>query len=132
MSLAGFKKKGNKSPHKTLLVKLGLCALLVVLALVVIANMNVYKKKRELGTQIKGLEQKVQDLKEKNSQLKESTARADDQSYIEKVAREELELQQPGEKVISFVSAETQMPKTESNQGFLHSWLSWLGGWLKK
>jgi cell division protein FtsB len=72
----------------------------------VYADINVYKNKIKLAEQIKEYKSQIKNLEEKNYNLKQGISQADDNSYIEKVAREDLDLQKPGETVVGFI-----MPK---------------------
>lgn len=122
--VADFNKKRN-NPYRRFFLKAGAVALLAVLALLAVADIKVYRRKQELATQVASLQQKVQALKDKNAKLQEGTERANDNDYIERLAREELDLQKPGEKVISFVKG-TQQPQDDGapKSGFS----AWLGG----
>src|SRR5438105_2313510 len=124
--MADFHKKA-KNPYRNFFIKLGAVALLVVLVVLIVWDIKIYQKKRELDAQLAALSNKVQELKTQNSQLQETTAHANDDAYIEKIAREELDLQQPGEKVFSFVPAPGQgaAPATPKN-----IWQAWIGGAL--
>ena len=120
-----FNKKQNKNQYQRFFVIMG--AVLIVLALVwlAIADVRIYQKKKELNLQVENLQKKVQDLKSQNSNLKEGTARSFDDVYIEKVAREELDLQKPDEKVFSFVQTS---PQQQNNVAPKNDWQAWVGG----
>ena len=108
--VADFKKKKSHSPYQRLWLSVGLAALAVLLVCLVVADVKVYQKRKELNAQVSGLQQKVQSLKAQNANLQEGLARQNDDTYIEKVAREQLDLQQPGETVVSFVKPDGQAP----------------------
>ncbi len=127
-----FQKK-TKNPYRRFFINLGALAIVGILITLVVADVKVYQKHKELDTQVLGLKQKVENLKQQNAQLKEGMARQDDPAYIEKVAREELDLQLSGEKVISFVQASNQKAVTPATKpNVLQLWLGWIGGWFKK
>jgi len=119
-----FYKKGNKDPYRQFFIRLGMVVVVLVLAALVVANVKVHQKKQELNAQVKSLQQRVQDLKNQNTNLKEGMARASDDAYIEKVAREELDLQLPGETVFSVVQTggQQQSPAAQKN-----TWSTWVG-----
>lgn len=97
-----------------------------------IANFKIYFKRTELISQIKSLDNKVQEMKDKNKNLEQSISKTNEESYAEKVAREELDLQKPGEKVVSFVVSKDLKKQSESSNK--SSWFGWIGKtwqWLK-
>ncbi|MBI2050079.1 MAG: septum formation initiator family protein [Candidatus Staskawiczbacteria bacterium] len=91
-------------------------------------NVRVYKEKRKFDLQVVSLEKKIEGLRQKNSQLEQKIARSDDKDYIEKIAREELNLQMPSEKVITFLLPELQQGEINSSGSFLNikNWLGWI------
>ncbi len=124
------RKKKSFKPHA--MIWLGAVALLVVAACLVFADIKMYHKRQELNAQVKTLQQKIADTQKSNQQLQQGISQANNDQYIEKVAREELDLQQPGEKVISFIQPPNQQTVPQAPQNFLQSWLGWIGGWFKK
>ena len=106
--------------------------IVVFSSMLVVANIHIYQKKRGLANQIKTLEQKIKDTKDRNVELNEGILRVDDQAYIEKVAREELDLQKPGETVISFVKKEGE-PEQEIivSKNIFQNLGGWVAGWFK-
>lgn len=131
-----FKKK-QKNP---LILRASIAGgvVLLVCLLVAIADIRVWQKKKKLLSQVEILESQIQRLQEKNANLKEGILKAEDPDYIEKIAREELDLQKPGEKVVSFVVGQDQenSPEAGLNKGILNNFLGWLSnswrGFLKK
>ncbi len=131
--VTSFKKKRQVSPAKKLWIVVGAFALLICCGALAFANFRLYQTKKELNYQIKNLQSKVEDLHSGNEKLQKGISNSQDQQYIEKVAREELDLQQPGEKVVSFVAAEGPQAESGGNKGnALESWLGWVGGLFKK
>lgn len=131
--VSDFKKNKNKNAFSSILFKLGAVLILIVAVLLVIADIKVYQKKKQLNAQIENLENKIAELKKENENLEKSISNIDDKNNIEKIAREELNLQKPGESVISFVTAETeQTNESTSQKNFFQNWLAWIGGIFKK
>lgn len=111
---------------------MGLALLSAVIFLAVLAaDIQISRTRRDLALQVDALKAKVRDIKKQNSQLQQGIARQDDPQYIEKVAREELDLQKPGEKVFSFVAADSSpSPSAPPSQNFLQSlWGSLRNAW---
>lgn len=132
--VSDFKKKTkNFGLLNSVLLKIGIILILVVFILLMIANISNYRKKTLLMVRIAGLEEKIRGIKKENEAISQNIQKINDDSYVEKVAREELDLQKPGEKVYSFIrTADRQTvdgEKTESSDG----WFSWVAGswaWL--
>lgn len=128
--VADFKKKRSRLLNQFLLISGGIL-ILFILILLAIADIKINQKKKKLNFQIETLKNKIQDLQNKNNDLKENISRLNDDKYVEKIAREDLDLQQPEEKVFSFI--ETPNQTQDNNQGektFLQNWLDWVGnGW---
>lgn len=120
-----FKKNKGDSVFYKLLFKFGAVLIIIVAIFLVIADARVYRKKQQLNLQIESLKNKIQDLEDKNNNFKQGISNADSNQYMEKVAREELDLQKPGEKVVSFVVTQKE-PSQNSNEqkNFLQVWLA--------
>ena len=130
--VADFKKKKNTLFRKILLIG-GLILTLLVFISLVFADINVYNKRKKLDSQIENLKNKIQDIESENKNLKENISKTNDEKYIEKIAREELDLQKPGEKVFSFVKDSSQPQQNNQNQkNFFQQWLDWLKGLFTK
>ncbi|MBI3631591.1 MAG: septum formation initiator family protein, partial [Candidatus Staskawiczbacteria bacterium] len=115
--ISNFKKKQNSNTPASFFsspfVKI---FILIVIVFLIFANIKVYKDKKKFDFQINTLKEKIQSIQKKNDILEQGIARADDKDYIEKIAREELDLQMKDEKVISFVMPkEKQKEETNAN-----------------
>lgn len=82
-------------------------------AFLIISNVRIYKKRRELKAQIERLKEEIQAIEEKNQELKEGIENVSDKEYLEKVAREKFLLKEEGEEVIVISPPEEQ---TEESQ----------------
>ena len=131
--VADFRKKQKYYSKNRLLLLCGGAVVVLVCALLIIADMGIYSQRKALALQIKNLETKVQDLTDKNASIKEQIAKSNDQQYIEKVAREELDLQKSGEKVVSFIVPPSQASSSvgEKKNAF-EAWLGWLSALFNK
>jgi len=129
--MTDFKKKQKKNLLATILLGAGSLFIVGLVIALVVADIKIYQRKQELTLQLKSLQEKVQDLKNQNDDLKEGTVRATDNAYVEKVAREELDLQLPGEKVFSFV-AESEQSENEKAPQATGNWFQnayvWVAG----
>lgn len=131
--VTNFRKKQKANPLKKLLVGGGALLILALSVGLVVANVKIFIKKRQLAVQVRELEAKTEQMRQRNVQLQEGIANADNSEYIEKVAREELDLQKPGEKVFSFVVKPDENPQNpEKAPSAWQVWLGWLSGWFTK
>lgn len=132
--IANFKKKqksdGPDSFFSSPLIKI---VFLIIIVLLIFMDSKVYKERKKLNLQIDSLKEKIQAIQKKNNTLEEGIARADDKDYIEKIAREELDLRIQDEKVVSFMMPKAQQEKeTNTNGNYWNpkTWLGWFSnGW---
>ena len=111
-----------------MLVLLGAVVMVGIAVCLIVADVHIYRTRQKLISQVENLKTKIHDLKDKNNNLKQGIANADNSQYVEKIAREELDLQKPGEKVVSFVVTDKQSPQDASEQeSFLQIWQANLG-----
>ncbi|MDO8529938.1 MAG: septum formation initiator family protein [bacterium] len=130
--MSDFRKKQKGNPSKKLIIVVGGILIIIFSVLLVIANIKIYKKKQQLTAQVRALENKIEETKIRNEELKEGIEKANDIEYIEKVAREELDLQKPGEKVFSFVKAEEGGKNDKkASKNMFQNFSAWIGGWFK-
>jgi len=102
----------------------------------VYSNFKLNQKKKELLGQIDSYKNQIEAIQKRNAELKEGVAKSDDPNYIEKVAREELDMQKEGEKVVAFILPEKKRVEEKPQQNFwsqniLSGWLSQSWSWIK-
>jgi len=114
--LLNFRKNKNKNFFSNFWLKFGGVLILLIAVFLVITDIKIYKKKQQFNTQVENLENKIQDLESKNNNLQQGISNAENEEYIEKIAREELDLQKPGEKVVSFIIDQDQQTKNNDDQ----------------
>jgi len=130
------KKQKGDSSFNAFLIKTAAIFFIVVIIVLVVADMRIYKKRKGLEAEVAKYEKQIQLLKDKNKNLEERISNSDNSDYIEKIAREEQDMQKPGENVVSFVMPE-EKAQEESNNNFWDT-KSWAGrfsaifNWIKK
>ena len=82
----------------------GLFFLLFLVALLGKMNWQAWQKNKESTKRLKNLEAQVQTLEKQEQGLEEKIQEVNRPDYLEKVGREELNLQKPGERAIAFVA----------------------------
>jgi len=79
-------------------------------------NYKINKRRNDLQDRFSFLKQEVQALEEKNRELREAKLETESDDYIEKVAREKLELKKPGEEVVVIQAEPTDnLPENQGN-----------------
>jgi len=89
----------------------------------VFQDVKIYFEKKDFSAQLKSYSKQIEEIKKSNESLKERIENSDNPDYIEKVARDEINLQKPGEKVVSFVEAEEKEDVVKEAQNS-ESWLA--------
>ena len=129
--VANFKKKNNNGAlRKKILLHVGGGAAIILLVVLLVANIKMYQKRREFLVQAASLQNQIKDLKKSNGNLQEGIAKENDPEYIEKVAREELDLQKPGETAVSFVMPSPAEQKPDG-QNIIQGWFLKSLEWVK-
>lgn len=125
--IAQFQKREKKKSWMVTSFKLiVLVLILFVVGFLFFWNIKIKQIKDNLNAQLAAIEKEIGNLQEKNEALEEGIAHVGDEDYIERVAREELNLQKEGEKVVSFILPE---PEEESDK---HPWQpSYWGEWFR-
>ena len=130
--ITDFRKNQKKDPWNIVVWNIIGLVLLCAVVFLVIADVKMYQRRKMLNVQIESLKNKIQNLQKENTTLNESMLRGDDNEYIEKIAREEFDLQQPGEKVVSFTAPQHQEQHDSEQKNIFGVWLSWFSGWFAK
>jgi len=89
-------------------------------AFLIISNLRIYQKRRELKAQIERLKEEIQAVEKKNQELRTGIENISDKEYLEKVAREKFLLKEEGEEVIVISPPEeqTEEPQPEKESFF--------------
>jgi len=130
------KKQKGKFSFNDFLIKILAILLVIIIIILLMANIKIYKKRKGLESEVLKYERQIAQLKEKNTNLEKKIENSDNTDYIEKVAREEQNMQKPGEKVVSFIMPVIKEQDQASVQEFWNakSWLGWLSNswnWIK-
>jgi len=131
-----FQKKEKKENWMITFFKFSVFILiLLAIGFLVFWNIKIKKIKDSLNAQLASIEKEIENLQEKNEALKEGIAHVGDEDYVEKVAREELNLQREGEKVVSFILPESKEEKGSGKHlwqpSYWKEWFSEKWQWIK-
>jgi cell division protein FtsB len=130
--MADFSKK-QKSGHwgKRIGVVVLTLSLLLLSAWLFTVDLRFYKKQHALAEAVVQQQQQVAQLQQSNNSLQEKIANYNNPEYIEKVAREDEDMQQAGEHVVSFImptpSTSTPKPPSPWSASYFQAKLS--GAW---
>lgn len=124
------KQKGDFKP-RDFYMRAGVILIICLIIFMTAANIKMYLARKRVISKIENYSAQIERITQSNKILEEEIANSDDPDYIEKVAREQENMQKTGEKVVSFV-----VPREEpaSSAQRVNSWLGWLAGawrWVK-
>ncbi len=92
-------KKKHSSPQKRIAAALTIVISLLLIAVFVFAVGKRLRTKAEQENKIESLSQTVKDIEEDNSRIQETINNGENESYIERVAREDYNYVRPEERV---------------------------------
>jgi len=129
------KKQKSELSLNSFLIRSAAIFSIVVFIVLIIADIKIYQKRKGLEAEVAKYERQIQEIKDKNKNLEEKIANSDNPDYIEKIAREEQDMQKPGESVVSFIMPKAQDQKTEAENAWdPKNWFGWVSGswsWIK-
>lgn len=126
-----FKKKQKGRASNRILFKAGGILLLLVFLGLLVADYRIYKKKQILLSQVELYQKQIEDIKNRNETLGAQIENSDNLEYIEKVAREQQNMQKPGESVVTFLAQEQPQKPGEKPKSFWVNFTGWLSGLLR-
>jgi cell division protein FtsL len=109
-------KKRIKSNRTVSIVVLSVLLTCLVVGFLTFSNWKIGQKRAELLAKIDSLQKEIQTAQEKNYQLKASVSQTQGEEYLEKVARESLDLKKPDEDVVVVKGQSTSSEKTASQE----------------
>ncbi|MDP2909616.1 MAG: septum formation initiator family protein [bacterium] len=112
-----LKKKENSFKNLVLSLLFGVFAVAVI-ALLISTNWQIYKKRAGLDPKISQMKAEAELLEQKNIELNENLAYIQSEEYLEKVAREQLDLKKEGEEVIVIQKEDAPEKSKEKNNSW--------------
>ncbi len=85
----------------------------MIIGFLIVSNFRINQRRTELNSRIGELKEKIQVLEAKRQELQARISQSDEESYLEKEARERFNLKKPGEEVVKVLPPEQ---KTEEAQ----------------
>jgi cell division protein FtsB len=125
------KKRKGKFFDNKLIIQLAGVFIVIVLIFLIVSDFNIYKRKKELKSQINFYQKQIEELKEANQDLNDKIDNADNIDYLEKIAYEQLGEQKPGEKGVIFITQKEEAEETPESKNFWTSWFTGAWNWIK-
>jgi cell division protein FtsB len=128
------KKQKSEFALKNFFIRVGAFLIFAFAGILIISDIKIYLQGKNLKQEVAKYENQLEQLREQNRKLEEKIANSDNPDYIEKVAREEQDMQKEGETVVSFVFPENGDNKNKissskfENLGWLASFANWIKG----
>ena len=109
------RKKGK--PYQIALFSLFFIVLIFILVgFFFYSNWKTYQQRRGLNLRIESLKKDISALQEKKKELEASASQFSQEEYLEKVAREQLNLQKSGEQVVTVLPSEEEKKGEEPKE----------------
>lgn len=115
-------KKIKKSKSNLIFAIVLISGIVLAVGLLVFANWKMGQKRADLLSQIDSLKQEIAELEKKNEDMKKGISQSTQEGYLEKEARERLNLKKPGEEVVVVVPPK-EGEQTKEPKNFLERWL---------
>ena len=135
--VSDFNKKGNRdASNNELLFKTVGILLLIFVAFMIVEDIKIYQRKRELATEINNYKKQITDIKNSSQNLKNEIANSNNTDYLEKIGYEQFGETKPGETEYMFVKSakKTETISNPQNLWDPKMWLADLGqfwSWIK-
>ena len=101
--------KSDKNKKESLFFSILLGVLVfVVIGFLIVSNLRINQRRNELNSQLRSLQQELQILEVKKTQLESGLSESLEESYLEEEARERFNLKKPGEEVVAVLPAEEE------------------------
>ena len=115
--MSGIKKNKGSSGRNLFLgfITLGL---LIAIIFLIAGNLRINDKRSTINAELEALEKRMAELVEEKDVIQGKIFQSNDSDYLEKVAREELNLKKEGESVVAFpmIEESSQVEKIDQEQ----------------
>ncbi len=112
------KRKKEKSVFQKIAEKVKVLLWIVLIGFLVYTNVNIFLEIEKGGKDLKKLEATTESLNKEKEKLDFELGNTNSEAYLEKVAREELGLQKPGEQVIVIKKEGEEVKSEEEKSNF--------------
>jgi len=118
------KIKRKRKAKKSKLLKTALFYLFFAVAslglvfFLIVTNLKIYQRRSILNARIAELKKEVEILEDRNKNLKENIDYVESEDYLERVAREQLNMKKPGEEVVVIQKEEGKEEKNQEDKNW--------------
>ena len=102
--------------------------ILLIIGLLAIGNWKMNHKRAELAARVESLKKEIADLEKKNEEMQAGLSQKDEEGFLEKEARERLNLKKPGEEVVVVVPPKEE-EETQELKNFWEKFLEKIEFW---
>lgn len=126
------KRRKRRSMKKLIFSIIGIAVILLLVVLLGRMNLRTQRQRIALEEKINNLQEQCENLEEKKDKLIEQIEETNNVAYLERIAKEELNLKRPEEKAVSFFSQDDVSTTEEEpvKQGFWGKLLWRLKTWF--
>jgi cell division protein FtsL len=89
------------------------------------SNVKMFQKRAELNKELQKIDSSVESLTKEKDLLKFRVGETSSKDYLEKVAREDLGMQKPGEKVVIIKKGDSVIENKDDGEGVLQKISNW-------
>ncbi len=114
------RKKDNFWKEVFLPAVLGLLVV-VIIGFLIFKSLEVHQRRIQLVSRLESLKERIEELERKKDILQVGISQAEKEEYIEKIAKEELNLQKEGEKAVGFILPEEKREDRKREENFWFS-----------
>ena len=116
--IAKFRKSEKDSLGSKIFLILLFCFVIAIIGFLVITNLKLGQKRKELHSRISFLEKEFISLKETSQKLKTQLSQFSQEDFAEKILREKGMYKKPGEGVL-VITKENEIKEEKIEEGFL-------------
>jgi cell division protein FtsB len=130
--VANFRKKRKEGfSFSSVWVPFLAIALILIVVSLILVDFNIYRKRKELISQINAYQKQIDSIEKNNQELKKEISNSDNIDYLEKIAYEQLGEQKPGETGVIFITPEPKQSDAPVQQDVWTGWFSQAWNWIK-
>jgi cell division protein FtsB len=89
-----------------------------VIGFLIYSNWKINRQRTEMTVRIENLKKEISTLEKKKEELETLASESGQEGYLEKVAREQLNLQKPGEEVVAILAPEKEKEAPQEKKSF--------------
>lgn len=121
------RKKRSKAWQAILFSLISAIFIFGVIGFLIFYNWQISQRRTGLTERIEGLKAEIEFLEKRKKELEASASKAGQESHLEEVAREQLNLKKPGEEVVTILAPEQEEKEALEEKNFWQRILEKIG-----